>query len=382
VRLAGARVADDDAEMLEVSFTRARQKRLLSVMAESKLDAVVVGARHHVYYLSAFFQGWQHEAALVLLADGGAWLTGANAPASRVAVDEAASFEASWNGTTRQEQPAVIARQTLEFLRSRHVKTVGVDASAVTSQLLLQAGRETSFTAVDDALHQLRRPKDPDELALMKRAIACTEAMYGRAKQIIEPGVSELHVFTELNATGVKEAGEPLTALLGNDYACGVGGGPARGGKTALPGQLYVLDLGPAYRGYFADNCRVFSVDRKPTDEQMKAWHAIVGCFPIIERLAKPGARCRDIVTAVDEYLTGSYGRTVPHHLGHGVGLQPHEFPHLNHKWDDVLIEGEIFTAEPGLYGPDINGGLRIENDYLVTRDGVVNLLNVPMELV
>ncbi len=114
----------------------------------------------------------------------------------------------------------------------------------------------------------------------------------------------------------------------------------------------------------------------------MKAWIAINGVFPIIKRMAKPGARCREIYSAVDAHLVKEFGSALSHHLGHGVGLQPHEFPHLNLNWDDVLMEGEIFTAEPGLYGPQLNGGIRLENQYLVTKDGVENLLNIPLELI
>ena len=47
----------------------------------------------------------------------------------------------------------------------------------------------------------------------------------------------------------------------------------------------------------------------------------------------------------------------MPHHLGHGVGLQPHEFPHLNPNWDDTLVEGEVFTIEPGLFPKNWPGG-------------------------
>jgi Xaa-Pro dipeptidase len=75
------------------------------------------------------------------------------------------------------------------------------------------------------------------------------------------------------------------------------------------------------------------------------------------------------------------FGKPQVHHLGHGVGLSPHEYPHLNPKWDDTLLEGEVFTAEPGVYGPELRGGIRIENQYLVTKTGVKNLLNFPVEL-
>jgi Xaa-Pro aminopeptidase len=365
--------------MLDSSLSRQRQQRLLDVMQQRQLGAAVIGLPHHVYYLTAHLPGWQHQAALVLTSDGQAWLATANQPNKNAAADEVVAYEANWMGTLRQEQPHVVAGMVLELLKSRGARRIGIDASPVTSQVAMAF--EGECEAVDPALWQLRRKKDPDELALMKRAIACTEAMYRRARQIIEPGVPELTVFAELNAAAVKAAGEPLTALLGNDYASGVGGGPARGNKAADAGQIYVLDLGPAVRGYFSDNCRAFAVNREPTDAQLKAWRAITGVFPIVERMAKPGVRCRDIFDAVSKHLQTAYGKPMPHHLGHGVGLQPHEYPHLNPKWDDTLIEGEVFTAEPGLYGPEINGGIRIENQYLVTGDGVVNLTPFPMEL-
>jgi Xaa-Pro dipeptidase len=369
--------------MLDPVLSRQRQKRLLDVMQAQRLDVVVIGSPHHIYYFSSHRIDWRHHAAFVLFGDGRSALVAPNKPVENAAVDEALSFEANWAGTLRQEQPATVALvvvRRLDAAGRRHIK-VGVDASAVTSQVMLQ---QTSGTcdAIDAHVWQMRRQKDADELVLLRKAIAATDAMYAEAKRIIEPGTPELGVFNALHAAAVKSVGEPLGDMLGNDYACGVGGGPARGDRVALAGQVYILDLGPNYRGYFADNCRAFSVDRKPTDVQLETWRHITECFTIVERMAKPGVKCRDIWSAVDDHLKLARGTGMPHHLGHGIGLQSHEFPHLNPKWDDTLLEGEVFTAEPGQYGPDINGGIRIENDYLVTRDGVEKLSKFPMELV
>jgi Xaa-Pro aminopeptidase len=256
---------------------------------------------------------------------------------------------------------------------------VGLDASVVNSQVAIEF-KDTE--AIDPELWQMRRQKDADELKLMKKAIACTEAMYRKAKEIIKPGIPELKVFTELNEAAVLEAGEPLTELLGNDFACAARGGPPRKDHKAGKGELYILDLGPVYRGYFSDNARTFAVDGKPTDKQMKAWEAIVGALKIVEKMARPGAKGREIFAAVDEHFKKTRKSGMPHHLGHGVGLQPHEYPHLNPQWDDVLMEGEVFTAEPGQYGGGLNAGIRLENDYLVTKDGVESLFNFPLELV
>jgi Xaa-Pro aminopeptidase len=69
--------------------------------------------------------------------------------------------------------------------------------------------------------------------------------------------------------------------------------------------------------------------------------------------------------------------------LGHGIGLFPHEGPHLNPRpeWDDVFEEGDVFTVEPGLYTPEMRAGIRLENDYLVTATGVELLSDFPLEL-
>jgi Xaa-Pro aminopeptidase len=366
--------------MLHPTFSRQRQARLLSILQNRKLDALVLGLPQHVYYASAHKPFWLHSSAFVLLADGTSIIASANSAQASAAVDHAIAFEANWMGTQRQDQPAVVADQVNSILKHHRAKHVGIDASAVTSQVAIQS--EAKIQSVDNDLWQARRSKFPDELALMRKAIDCTLAMYDRAKQIIEPGLSEIELYAQLHSAAVNTSGEPMTALLGNDYACGVGGGPPRKDHRAQAGQLWILDLGPSYRGYFADNARVISVDRKPTDEQLKAWQAITSVFPIVESMVRPGVPCVDVFNAVDEHLKTTMGVGLPHHLGHGVGLQPHEFPHLNPKWDDIFEEGDVFTAEPGVYSKPIHGGIRIENQYLVTATGVENLVNYPMELV
>jgi Xaa-Pro aminopeptidase len=352
----------------------------MAVCRQRQLDAIVVGLPQHVYYFSAHLPFWLHHPAFVLFADGRSCLINANQHACNVAADEVRSYQANWMGTQRQEQPQEVAAVVLGLLAERHAKRVGLDASLPSSQLALAL--PSQCLSIDADLWQMRRRKDPDELAMMRQAIGCCVAMYDQARQIMRPGLDEIHLFGQLHAAAVAQAGEPLTALLGNDYACGVGGGPPKGRRLAQEGQIYILDLGPCYRGYFADNCRALAVNGKPTAAQFAAWRTITGVFGIIEKLARPGVKCRDLFQAVNDYYRQTSGRDLPHHLGHGVGLQPHEFPHLNPRWDDTLLEGEVFTAEPGLYADELAGGIRIENNYLVTSTGVESLLDYPMELV
>jgi Xaa-Pro dipeptidase len=366
--------------MLDVKMCRERQRRLLRVLSERKLDAVAIGHTPHVYYLTGHLPFWQQFAGLVLFADGTSALVTANKPDARATADQVTAYEAQWNSTQRQEQPIVVAEALAAFLGQKMVARIGIDSSAVTAALAPET--EADCQSIDADLFQLRRVKAPDELALMKVGIACTKRMYERARELIEPGVSELHVFNELHAAAVEVAGEPLSAFLGNDYACGERGGPPRNNRFVKAGEMYILDLGPAYRGYFSDNCRGICVDRKPTDGQIKAFELVTSALKLVEGIAKPGVRCQEIFGAVDELYRSKTGKGFPHHLGHGVGLQPHEFPHLNLNWDDTLMEGEVFTAEPGFYTEELRAGLRIENQYLVTSDGVQNLTPFPMDIV
>lgn len=369
--------------MIDMHLSKSRQRLLLERTQDRKLDAIVVGLRWHVYYLAGYLQRWMHEAAVILFADGRTWLATPNAPAKDVTADEVVAFEANWYGTLRSDQVNALAELAADELRTRGAKRIGIDTSAVTAQVALRAvGSGAHVETIDETLWQLRRGKHADELQHMRVAYDAVEAMYKRAKEIIEPGVEETYVFAKLHEAAVLSTGEPMTAYLGNDYACGTGGGPPRKGRKAKDGEIYILDLGPTFRGYFSDASRAFVVNRKPTDAQHKAWEQIVSVFPIVESMAKPGVRCLDIYKAVDDHLKLVRGNGMPHHLGHGVGLQAHEYPHLNPKWDDTLQEGEVFTAEPGLYGPELAGGIRIENAYLVTKSGVERMFEFPMELV
>src|SRR2546427_8538884 len=105
--------------MLDAHYCRQRQRRLLERMQQRKVDAVVLGLPHHVYYLSAHLNWWLHQSAFVLFADGRSWLTTANAPASRVAAEEVEYFEANRMSTLRQDQADVIAGQVQGVLGSR-----------------------------------------------------------------------------------------------------------------------------------------------------------------------------------------------------------------------------------------------------------------------
>ena len=345
---------------LDLEQCRQRQQWVIARLQELKADRVVFSRPEHVQYLSGFRPHRLMTARFSLDADGGSLLVAPNQTPDHCLADDVVCFEAQWHCTLRQDQTTAAEKAFNDAIDScSHPIT------------------ETDF---EPHLWQRRRNKDADELAMIKRAIACTEAMYAKAREIIQPGITEIDVFNQLHAAAVEIAGEPLTDL-GNDYRANAHGGTPRP-RAAKAGELFILDLGPAYRGYYADNCRAFSVDGNVTDEQHRAWELIVRCLSELEAAIKPGVRCRAVFeqaqSTLDEYRVGAFS----HHLGHGIGLYPHETPHLNPHWDDVFEEGDVFTMEPGLYGEELRAGIRLEQDYRVTSNGLERLTTHPLDLV
>jgi Xaa-Pro aminopeptidase len=367
---------------LSVPHCRARQRRLLAEMQRQHLDLVIVAHNAHVQWLTGCHFSWVFSPMAALTSDGHCILI---APARRMpavaAADDVVAYEAQWHSTLRNDQRIASAGVLLDQLAGRRMpRRMGVDFSSSGPQVTAAPSLSAEIVDIEPTIHYLRRRKEADELALMKKAIAATGKMYERARAIVVPGINELDVFNQLQAVAVEEFCEPQSALPGNDYACNARGGPPRD-RQCQEGELYILDLGPAFRGYFSDNCRTLAVNRRPTDAQQRAWQAIAAVFPVVDQTVQPGLSCKaffeQIQRQLDEHMPGVFN----HHLGHGVGLFPHEAPHLNPLWDDQFEVGDVFTVEPGLYTPELRAGIRLENQYLVTESGVELLTDFPLEL-
>ncbi|MEO1997263.1 MAG: Xaa-Pro peptidase family protein [Planctomycetaceae bacterium] len=361
---------------------RARQARLQATMERMQVDRVLLLAPENVQWLTGFRPHRLMSSAATLDLDGTVCLSVPNEEPEGVAADCVVVYEAQWRATLRQEQ-SLAATQALKSVVDLRPAAAQLAAEFSICGPIAELGPDTDIgkTCVDiePQLWKLRRFKHDDELRMIRRSIACTDAMYEAAREMIRPGVSELDVYNRLHAAAVEVAGEPLTAL-GNDFQCNSPGGPPRS-RVAQSGELYILDLSPVYRGYYADNCRTIAVEGPPTDCQMDAWRRIVSVLEMVEDTVVPGMSCAEVFrraqTELDDYRPDAFF----HHLGHGFGLFPHEAPHLNSAWDDTFEEGDVFTAEPGLYGPELRAGIRLEQNYRVTADGVERLTAFPLDL-
>lgn len=363
---------------IQVEACRGRQQRLIAVMNELDVPMAVVTQHAHVQWLAGpRFRDALYCAAL-LRADGHLTLFAPGKEPPIAAADEIVVFEAKSLSTMRSDQAEKCCEQVLKVIRAAgEPGRIGCEFPSYPHYLSEPLSSE--LVDIEPALYRLRRRKDADELALICKAIEATGKMYEKAREMVVPGVNELDVFNELQTVAVRELGEPLTGT-GNDYACAARGGPPRN-RTAQAGELYIFDLGPAFRGYFADNARTLAVGGNPTDAQIRAWEQCLKIFPLVEREVKPGKSCRELFEEAKAILDECLPWLFNHHLGHGIGLSPHEGPHPNPNWDEVFEEGDVFAIEPGLYGEELNIGIRVENDYLVTADGVRLLSDFPLDM-
>lgn len=360
---------------------RARQERLRRHLREAGLDGALFSEPRYVHYFTGHFQRGPTVTAAWVPLSGEVALVTAGAE-SAPAADRCLLYPAAKHATMVDDQPGSALATILPLLGD--AKKIGVDQSP---RPALLEGR--ALADLNPALLRLRRAKDADEIVVIRRSIAAVEAAYAAARKFLVPGMTEIEVFARAQAAAVESAGEPI-GDFGNDFQAGTPGGPPRLRRIEA-GELMPLDLGVIVRGYWADMCRTFCIGGKPTPAQAEAREKVLAALAFVERSVKPGVSCLKIFREVHAMIDGHNGWVFSHHLGHGFGLAAHESPRLNPNYDDTFQVGDTFTCEPGLYNapghkpgdksPDLRGGVRIEENFLVVPGGVEKLSSCTTEL-
>ncbi|MEE3258183.1 MAG: M24 family metallopeptidase, partial [Candidatus Latescibacterota bacterium] len=241
-------------------------------------------------------------------------------------------------------------------------------------------GKVPEWVAVDGVLAAIQEVKDPDEIELLRKAVQVDLAAYAAAAEAIAPGVSELEVLAAAQRAAHLAAGEKV--FHDGDYQCGVPGGFARDRKIEV-GELYIIDAWSIYRGYWADLCRTFAVG-EPSEVQQSVFEHIKSFHDRVGEYLQPGKDGSECAVAMDAHIREHpklMDVGLGHHAGHNVGLRAHQMPDLNKERGGTLRVGNVVSVEPGAYIPEVRAGVRLENMYLITADGLENLSPYPMEL-
>ena len=223
-------------------------------------------------------------------------------------------------------------------------------------------------------LERCRAVKDEGEIKIYRKVSALTDDIINLLEKQIRAGKlkTEAEVALFIDSEGRKRGCEGTgfeTIAAGPGRSFGIHAVPAFTGDAFGGSGFSILDFGLKYVGYTSDVTLTF-VKEPLSKTQEKMLALVEKAYKLALSMVKSGIPTRDISLAVDTYF-GRYKKTMPHGLGHGIGLQAHEAPFLRSRADNdwVLEPGMIITLEPGLYDP-VHGGCRLENDILITETG------------
>jgi Xaa-Pro dipeptidase len=269
-----------------------------------------------------------------------------------------------------------LAVETMGF----DTKTLGIDGltmRAFEHLALIDAGC-TNVVDVKDDLLKIRSIKEKAEVDAIRAAIRISEGALGQLVEWVKPGMTQREISDGLVRL-MKEAGadgEAFKSIVqtGTDSALPHG---MITDKSFQENDTLLVDFGASLNGYPADITRTFFFGE--VDEEMRKIHDIVlQANRAAVAAVKPGVTCGEIDKAARDVITeAGYGQYFRHRTGHGLGAEVHELPQIAANVDVPLEPGMIFTIEPGVYIEGL-GGVRIEDDVLVTEDGVEVLTTFP----
>jgi len=349
-----------------------RLERLRKALAEQGLDALITENKENRFYISGFTgsTGWA-----IITRDEAVFVTDfryidqatVEAPAFQVVDNERKALEA----IGQQLQKLGVKRLAIE---KNHI-------SVGTYESWKEAFSNVELVPTSGLIENLRIYKDASELDIIKQAVKIADEAFAHVLNFIRPGVREMDVALELEFFMRKQG------------ATGVGFETivASGARGALPhgrasekviqaGEMVTLDFGAAYKGYNSDITRTVSVG-EPSDKMREIYEIVLRAQLNCVNNIKPGmtgkegdALTRDIIAAA------GYGAAYGHSTGHGLGVEVHEQPNLSAVSHTVLQPGMLVTVEPGIYITDL-GGVRIEDDVLITENGCEILTQSTKEL-
>jgi Xaa-Pro aminopeptidase len=370
----------------------ARLARVRATLRERQVDALIVGHLPNVTYLS----GFSGSAGLVVLAADRLYLlidfrysaavnqagrAGALAPGlTPIRVDgsydrQLVALLAEQPWTRLGYEPAHLSVGRYDWLR----RALSAAPSATT--------RTIEWIAIDDAVEHARLVKDVHEIARLREgARRLSQVAASVVNEVVRAGRTEIEIAADIDWR-LRHAGFAKPAF-DTIVAAGPNGALPHAVPTARPlaaSDLVVLDFGGVYGGYCVDLTRTVAIGRV-SPEQRRLFDAVAQAHAAaVAAASAPQATTGSVDDAARHTLrTHGLDSYFGHGTGHGLGLEVHEAPRLtkrsaDHPGDTRLVPGMVFTIEPGAYVEGV-GGVRIEDDVLVTEQGCELLTDTPRD--
>lgn len=364
-------------------MTQPRLVRLQKILADAKLDALVLNPGAGLFYLSGFhFHLMERPTVLIIPANGTPALV---LPALEILKVEQFPFKVDpfpfGDDPSRWFDAFLAAGKSLGLTNSR----IGFEPTCLRTlemNYLQKALPPVEFVDASAELSAWRISKDADEAGKIHKAVQIAQTALEYTLPSIHIGVAERDIATEL-CLQLIQAGSDLHLA----FEPIVSGGPNAANPHAEPsdrklepGDLMVIDWGAVYQGYVSDLTRTFAIG-KVDPEFEKIVEITVRANEAGRKVSRAGIPAGDVDRAARSVIRDAgYADFFTHRTGHGIGLEGHEQPYIFAENDLILQPGMVFTVEPGIYLPRRNG-VRIEDNVLITAEGAETLSNLPREL-
>jgi len=240
---------------------------------------------------------------------------------------------------------------------------------------------DNKFVNKAQLMEELASVKEDVEIEYFREAARITDAAFNELLNEIKPGISERMLDAKLSYI-MKSLGSEKDSF-DTIIASGVNGSRPHHSPTEKllqKGEFVTIDFGAMYKGYHGDVTRTVYLGK--ADEKQREIYAIV--LEAQERALagiRPGITGKAIDALARDYISlKGYGEYFGHGLGHGLSLEIHAEPRLSPTYDKELMVNQVVTVEPGIYIPNW-GGVRIEDDVIITENGIENITKAPKEL-
>lgn len=359
----------------------ARIQRLRKLLIDHSLDALILindekRGWENLYYLSGFkgssaVLAVTHDKA-ILVTDS-RYITQAR---------QQCCFEVR-ETLGRESQNETVFRLTSEL----KLRVIAFDDAAVSAQTYMKLASNTcEWKGFADRLAQLRRRKDEWEIQCISHACEIASQAYLDTLSSVRVGMTELEFSKLLELAIARRGGEGVWHDSDMIVASGVRSAMPHGvatDKKMERGDQVTVDFGAIFGAYMSDITRNFSLGHPFHPEFVEVHEILLNAHRTAASLLRPGIAARTVHEAGQKVIAeAGLGACFEHAIGHSFGLEIHEKPYLSSRSSDTLEVGDIVTVEPGIYVPE-KGGLRLEDDYLIVKDGAVCLTKaLPQEFV
>lgn len=272
-----------------------------------------------------------------------------------------------------------------DLLKRKEIKVMSFESDDIhykTYQDFKKKLELEELNAVNGVVEELRLIKEDGEIEKIKKAVEIADKGFQFLLDFIEPGKTEKEIALELEFFMKRNGGEAnafeFIAASGKRGALPHG---TASDKIVKKGELITIDFGTVYQGYHSDITRTVALGE--VSEKHKEIYNIVldAQLEVIDKI-KPGMSCVDADKIARDIISkAGYKENFGHGLVHGIGLEIHEGPRLSHTAEGTLEKGMVVTDEPGIYISGF-GGVRIEDDLLITEDGCEVLNTSSKELI